>query len=201
MVITTTTTLAVDAGGREWGVAVFVNQTLQFFTIKSLPHHLSREVRITKTPELLSGLLAEFRPAVLILTPNRPRPRATQLVIHQMKDLAQAQTLCVQQYTLRVTRLTICSSPCATKRQMGQRLMKLFPALKFYVDPQTKQQSRHYRRMFDAIAAGYTHVMKTANKQGTGRGVRNDCDGSIDRPFLLAHKGASTAPLTCPLQK
>lgn len=178
MVIAPPTTLTIDPGTREWGVAVFVGETLQFFTIKSLPHHLSIDVRITKTPELLNGLLAEFQPAVLLLTPNRPRPRATQAVIREIKEVAQDRALRVQQYTLRATRRTLCSSPCATKRQMGQRLMKLFPALKFYADPQTQQQSRHYRRMFDAIAAGYTHVMKTAKKQDTARGIRNECDGS-----------------------
>lgn len=158
MVIAPTTILALDAGTREWGVAVFMDERLQFFTIKSLPHHLPIDVRINETPVLLRGLLEEFRPDVLILTPNRPRPRATQAVIRQMKDIAQTQALQVRQYTLKETRLTICSSPCATKRQMGQRLMKLFPALKFYSDQQTQEQPRHYRRMFDAIAAGYTHV-------------------------------------------
>lgn len=152
--------LCLDPNPREFGVAVFVGASLQYFAIKTMPRRLPLDDRLRQARNLTISFITEYQPDLVILSRKRLPSPASQAVARQIRRTAQAHARVVRSYTLADARRAICASPTATRQEIRARLIARFPVLRHYEVHPTKWQTIYRQRMFAAIAAGYTHLRR-----------------------------------------
>lgn len=150
--------LCLDPNPREFGVAVFVGASLQYFAIKTLPRRLPVDDRLRQARNLTLSLMTEYQPDIVILSRKRLPSPTLQAITQHIRRTAQAHALVVRSYTLADARRAICASPTATRQEIRGRLIARFPVLRHYGVQPTKWQTAYRQRMFAAIAAGYTDL-------------------------------------------
>ena len=160
--------LSVDPGTKELGVAVFDNEELLYYGVKT--------IRTRKTPKeicrgavsVIRRLTSEYEPQFFgIKQPIVVQQSGATLadVIREIKQAAQQAGLTINEFAPKIVHQFICGSDRATKRQTAERIASRYDELARYLNQQSRWEE-YYAKMFEAVAVG---LMSFSNSTENGR--------------------------------
>ena len=157
----TRTLLALDAGVRRTGWALFRNSTLRDTGVISISRHqgITASHRVSYLVQCLDGLLARWQPdQVACCQPAGIRWPAPSLELLEvaLSDWRQRRGLFLCSYTRREVRASIAGRPNASQDQLGYAIMELYRLIGR--DKSTDE--------LEAIAVGHHHMLYSRNEEG-----------------------------------
>lgn len=158
--------LAIDPGYRELGMAFFIGQELEDYSVKSLRRPNRNGFRILSL--MLTRIMEEKRPTVLTLEKNNfqnlPQNKLVVKVVGRIKKAAETHGLPVYEFAPGTIKKAVAGDGRATKRELSKTVSLLFPYLRLYRDTGKKGKDRYHQNMFDAIAVGLTYFKFKSEK-------------------------------------
>ena len=151
------TILAVDPGTRELGVAVFKNQELIFYHVKTATNRKSPLAALEIIAAYIRNLVKKYYPTVLAVEKMFITQKNSALLVvaaEQIKAVAKEANLPVYEYAPTSIRKRLCRSGRATKREAARILTLKYPELKRYYLRTAKWERDYYANLFDAVAVG-----------------------------------------------
>jgi Holliday junction resolvasome RuvABC endonuclease subunit len=83
-----------------------------------------------------------------------------QTVFRTIKHVAKEKKLMLATYAPKTIRKFICGDGKATKKRTAQILANRYPELEIYLEQNYRWKEKYWLNVFDALAAGLTHVMQ-----------------------------------------
>lgn len=166
--------IAIDAGSRELGIAVFDGDELRYYAVSGIAKRKPAGQVPAEAVRIVCTLIREHQPLKLALAqPIVIHPAAERLahVLRAIKKLALDEGLTLQILSPKSTRQFICSSERATKKETVERLCAIYPELARYAEGRSHWERLYYEPMFNAVALGLTCVLNSESKvpaSGTG---------------------------------
>lgn len=151
------TTLAIDPGTREIGVAVLCDLELLYFGVKSIRWRQSPQSVLGEANKIVIDLIEKYQPAVLAIEKTFMIHKSAALlnvVADEIKATARQHDLIVREYTPTDVRKRICQTGKATKRRAAEVVVSRYPELARFFHQRTKWEELYYANMFDAVAVG-----------------------------------------------
>lgn len=153
--------LAIAPGQRELGIAVFVNDDLIYFSVKTVKNRKSKRLLLKEITEILQNLFDGFSIKIVVtkavsqyqrLSPNLDK------IVEQVKMESQQRGLQVFEVTLEQIKSTLCRDKKSTQKKAFETLLISYPELKRYWSRPNKWQNDYYAFLFSAVAVGTVYL-------------------------------------------
>jgi len=156
--------LAIDPGAREMGIVILDGSQLVHYGVKSLKKFRPEVQLKRKVKEILKRAIVEYEVKTLVVEAGWFSQIASPLfraVIESTQEIVQEMKLNLASYAPQTIRRLFCINRKATKKNTTETLVAHYPELGPYL-PQTKRsREKYWQHVFDALAAGLAHVMKS----------------------------------------
>jgi Holliday junction resolvasome RuvABC endonuclease subunit len=155
--------LAVDPGAREMGVVVLDETELIYYGVKSLKKFRPEPVLRKAVKEILIKVIIEYDVKTLVIENgwfSQESSPLFQTVFRTIKHVAKEKKLMLATYAPKTIRKFICGDGKATKKRTAQILANRYPELEIYLEQNYRWKEKYWLNVFDALAAGLTHVMQ-----------------------------------------
>jgi RNase H-fold protein (predicted Holliday junction resolvase) len=158
--------LALDVGARLLGVAVFQNQRLVFYAVKSIKKPTKADI-LKHLDTVLERLAISYRIQMIVLRklvyPQQQNSFA-QIVYREVRKFADENNIEFTEFQPLLIRQTICRGDNVTKRNSFAVIMRLYPELSKTFAAKRIWQQMYYAYLFNAIAVGLvgSKLMKAA---------------------------------------
>lgn len=185
-------TLAISAGTRSIGIAVFEGLDLLYYGTKEAGKHRRAQTphsRAREAVRTIEELINKYQPDCLALFQlnaiQRLSPKLT-LLVDRIGAIARRRNIAVYEYTPAQVRREVYQSGRATRRAVAGCLTIIYPELARYLLDVTLWQQLYYARMFNAIAAGYVCARETERQRERLLHEIEDKRGLISSPLTTA---------------
>lgn len=159
--------LAIDPGTRNIGYAVLDNKELKYFGVKTIKNKHSSRTTLKEGRSIVSGLIKDFRPQVLVVERTYFGNNSGSAVLNQfsveIKAIGRKKGLSVISLPVNTVRKNICGNGWANKEDVAKVLIQLFPQLKPYFAPNREWKKDFHQNMFDAVALGMANEQRLPN--------------------------------------
>jgi len=162
--------LAIDPGAREMGIVVLNEFQIIYYGVKSLKMYRPQKVLKRAVTDILTRLIIEYSITTLIIEDGHFSQMASPLyntVLHAIQETANCRKLTLAVYGSKPIRKFLCRDGKATKQRTAQILAERYPELKMYLEQNCRWKEKYWIHVFDALAAGLTHVVKL--EEGSGK--------------------------------
>lgn len=154
--------LAIEPGTRELGVAVFDEDRLIYYAVKTIGKGSRQEERAEEVRLIVSRLLSEYESRIIAIKQlafTQQNLEQVAEVVNAIELLAQADQITLLHYSRPSVRLAICGNRKATKQECTKRIIITFPELAGYANRTSKWERMYYARMLEAVALGLTATL------------------------------------------
>lgn len=157
MIPTPNRLLALKPGTRELGIALFQDEELFYYGIKTIaPRETPQEI-LTSAVHLLKKLVLAYRPSALVIEQTIVLQASASfllVVAKKLKAAARRSGLTVYEYPPAQVRKFFCQPERATKLLTAQRIAERYPHLARHLSTNVEWEWLYYAHLFDAIALG-----------------------------------------------
>lgn len=117
------------------------------------------EGKIKKAIEIVSDLIDQYEPNVLVIKKLHPARRTEKLMrlANKIKGFAQRKKLKVYQYSIKEIEKSLIEGRKLNKRNMIEALAKKYSALHYNLKKEQNQRNPYHFRMFEAAALATIH--------------------------------------------
>ncbi len=175
--------LALKPGTRELGVAVFQDEELIYYGVKTIHDRATPQTTLREAVRILKKLIVQYRPARLVLEQRivlQANAAFLLVVAKKLKAAARRVGLEVEEYPPAQVRQFFCHPAKATKRCTAERLTARYPHLVRYVDTTAEWERLYYAYLLDAIALGLyglhlrTKALEAAHKETDNQDTKQE---------------------------
>ncbi|MCA1622476.1 MAG: crossover junction endodeoxyribonuclease RuvC [Acidobacteria bacterium] len=159
--------LGVDPGARQIGVAVFRDEELVFYAVKSFKKRREQET-IRKLRKVMEKMITTYRVEFVALEEvvNIQQNKSfVKTVYEEIKDLLKKREIPTFEYHPKLIRQIICRNEKPTKRNIALLLSQKYNELVRYFNVPKLWQKRYFALLFDAIAVGLVCAKELKRKQ------------------------------------
>lgn len=152
--------LALDVGAKQIGVAVFENQRLVFYRVKSIKKPTTADT-LKQVCKVLEGLIFDYVIQIIAvekLVYPQQRNSFVKTVYEEVKDFANENNIKLLELEPLFVRQTICKNKVATKQNAFEIITRLYPELSKAFAANRIWQKAYYAYLFNAIAVGLVCV-------------------------------------------
>ena len=153
-------TLAIDPGTREMGYALLEANDLLYFGVHTFRHRMSTRRLLAEGQRFVADLITKFGPHLCVIgTAGDARAkRSARLpgVVEAIQQCAQQHRVRVVAYAPATVKKTITGNGAATKRDIAEILVHLYPYLTKYLQTDRRTREHYWEHMFAAVALGLT---------------------------------------------
>ena len=156
MIGNTPTVLGIDPGARQIGVAVFRNEELLFYAVKSFKKRNDQE-SLRKLRKVVEKLIAAHRVQFVALEETvflQQNRSFVKTVCEEIKSCLQKRSVEFSEFHPKQVRRAVCRLEKPTKQNAALLLSQKYLELAQYFSAPRLWQKRYYALMFDAIAVG-----------------------------------------------
>jgi Holliday junction resolvasome RuvABC endonuclease subunit len=136
---------------------------LIFYGVKSLKKFRPEPVLRKAVKEILIKVIIEYDVKTLVIENgwfSQESSPLFQTVFRTIKHVAKEKKLMLATYAPKTIRKFICGDGKATKKRTAQILANRYPELEIYLEQNYRWKEKYWLNVFDALAAGLTHVMQ-----------------------------------------
>jgi len=148
--------LALDVGARLIGAAIFEDQKLAFYAIKSIKRPTKAET-LKQVRNVLERLIFDYGIQVITLeTLNYPQQRGSfaHTIYKEVKIFGKKRNIKLVEFEPLFVRQTICKDKIPTKQKTFGTITRLYPELSKFLMVTRIWQKMYYAYLFNAIAVG-----------------------------------------------
>jgi len=145
------------------GIVVLDGTELIYYGVKSLKKFRPEPVLRKAVKEILAKLIVEYDVKTLVIENgwfSQESSPLFQAVFKTIKNVAKDKKLTLATHTPKTIRKFICGDGKATKKRTALILAKQYPELEIYLEQNYRWKEKYWLNVFDALAAGLTHVMQ-----------------------------------------
>jgi Holliday junction resolvasome RuvABC endonuclease subunit len=149
--------LAIDPGTKELGVAVLLEDRLEYYGVKTFKQRQPRHAFLAAVVRYITGLIADHHPNVLAIEQTYFIQREAALLnvtAAEIKYTAERCGLAVFEFAPAKVRQHVCRAEKATKRETAKVLAGRYPELARYLKQPTKWEALYWAHVLDAVAVG-----------------------------------------------
>lgn len=150
------TTLGLDPGARQIGVAVFVGEELVYYGIKTIRKKTDFDT-LRKLRKILSKLIDAYRVEHIAIERAifvQQQRSFVKTVYEEAVNFVRVTDARLFEYDPKFIRRSICRGQNPTKRNTALRLVQSYTELESYFNVPKVWQRKYFAQMFDAIAVG-----------------------------------------------
>jgi len=153
--------IGINPGTRYLGIAILSGQDLLDWRIKTLGGPWSEE-KIRKTVEIVSDLIEQYKPNVLVIKKLHPSRRTENLLrlTDKIKSIARCKDLKVYKYSIKYIEDHFIRDNKLNRRNLIKEIVKLYPILYHDLENEQRHRNQYYSRTFEAVALAAAHSQK-----------------------------------------
>jgi len=165
--------VSIDPGVNNIGLATFEGKKLIDYTVKVIPYAPLVRDRIQGIEEVLTRYFNEKQPHAIAVE-KTTFSSATHngllvLAYYKILAIARRRKLPVYEYVPISIRKSVCGDGHATKRDVMKVLISKYPELRLFAGANRRWKERLYFNLFDAVAVGVAHLIRTRTHAETNR--------------------------------
>lgn len=153
---TPTQILALRPGKRKMGVAVFDGQDLLYWGVAGFRQ--SGEDLFDAVERRVERLAQTYQSEVIALEKPSPLRLAASWslsgITNRISEAADRSNLPLRAYDRGTVRDELCGSAWASRRELSDRIIELYPHLERYLDCSSEWKKSYWLAMFAAVAVG-----------------------------------------------
>lgn len=153
--------LAVAPGRREFGVAVFADKDLIYFSVKTVKNQKANKNSFNEITEILQSLFKSFSVKIIIIKAISQYQKLSpelEKIVARIKIESEQKGLLIIEITLEQIKLALCKNERLTEKQAFKTLLISYPELKRYWNRPNKWQNDYYAFLFSAVAVGAVYL-------------------------------------------
>jgi Holliday junction resolvasome RuvABC endonuclease subunit len=148
--------LALDIGARQLGAAVFENQKLVSYAVKSIKRPNKTET-LEQVEKVLENFLLDYGIEIIALEKLcyvQQQTAFVREVYEGVRKFAREQNVKILELDPLYIRQTVCKTDAATKEMTFEMIASIFPELSKFLSLKKIWHRAYYAYMFTAIAVG-----------------------------------------------
>ena len=160
--------LGIDPGARQIGIAVFRDEELLFYAVKTIKQ-ANRKQSLRKLRKVLIKLINEYAVQIVALEKVvfiQQHRSFVKIVADEIKAFLKEKKLPFFEYNPKLIRETICGFEKPTKRNTSLLLAQKYTELVRYFNVPRLWQKKYFAQLFDAIAAGVVCAKEIKESKG-----------------------------------
>ncbi len=158
--------LAIAPGQREFGIAVFANADLVYFSVKTVKNRKSKKLLFKEITVILQNLFDSFPVKIVVIkSVSQYQKLSANLVkiVKQIEVESKRTGLPLVEVSLEQIKSVLCNDDKTTQKRAFESLLILHPELERYWNRPNKWQNDYYAFLFSAVAVGVVYL-KTHSK-------------------------------------
>jgi Holliday junction resolvasome RuvABC endonuclease subunit len=162
------TILGIDINTREYGIALFEGDNLEFAEVKSLKNHKTTDDKCQALHNHLSRIVLREQPALIVYKHvNKPYQETgcRKALFNTLLLVAVKNKIMVKTYqSLQVRETCVGPGDRPTRKNMCEHLARTYPSLQARLKEYWKYKNtswRYWSHLFNAVAAVHTYLVKT----------------------------------------
>ncbi|MCB0258963.1 MAG: crossover junction endodeoxyribonuclease RuvC [Calditrichaeota bacterium] len=158
--------LAIDPGAREMGVVVLEDTDLIYHGVKNLKTFRPEAELKKAVTQILSKLIVEYDVKTMVVENGWFSQESSPLFrtcFDTVQEVGRKRRRRLAIYAPKTIRKFICGDGKATKKRTARILATQYPELEIYLEQNYRWKEKYWLNVFDALAAGLTHVRQQEN--------------------------------------
>ena len=154
------------------GIALLEEQKLIYHGVSVIKEKSSR-TKLKAGKKLVIQLIEDFNPDVLVVERSffgkSCRSSLLNVLVKKIETIGKRYLLEELSYAPTTVRKFICGNGWASKKDLSQVIVAIYPELKIYMTQDKKWKERYHQNMFDAVALGLMAIYSKDNRTGSGK--------------------------------
>lgn len=167
--------LSLDIGAKRLGVAVFENERLVFYAVKSIAKR-NRDETSSTVEKALTNLTADYEIQVIAVEQLIYLQQQRSAVTHsfeQIKRFARIKNIRLVAFNPLLVRQIICQNKSANKKRTFQIVSQMYSELRKYEAVSEIWQQAYYAYLLNAVALGLVCLKELKTQQGRQTHLKN----------------------------
>lgn len=154
--------LSLDPGTKEMGIAVLQGFNLLDYRVKTFRNEKSIRQLLSQGKETMDQLLETLNPEIVVI--ERPffsktrRSALLTFLVEELRIRTRRSKSVLSEYGAREAREILLGDSKATKRDVAEYVVQLFPELQRHFHPGDFWREKYWSHVFDAVALGLAEL-------------------------------------------